>query len=100
MALVRAGARFGIGTLVERTDESAGHQQVSRDTPIHSGGYSFRTLTCTPILQVKRIARRRDDDEARYLAFTALTTETQCQRRYPTLAEARQIIAAAWNLEQ
>ena len=39
------------------------------------------------------------DDEARYLAFTALTTETERQRRYPTPEEARQIIAAAWNLE-
>jgi len=40
------------------------------------------------------------DDEAQYLAFTALTTETQRQRRHPTAAEDRQIIAAAWNLEQ
>jgi predicted metal-dependent enzyme (double-stranded beta helix superfamily) len=39
------------------------------------------------------------DDEARYLAFTALTAAIERERRYPTPHEARDIIAAAWNLE-
>jgi predicted metal-dependent enzyme (double-stranded beta helix superfamily) len=41
----------------------------------------------------------RLDDEARYLAFTALRAATERERRYLTPAEARQIIAGAWRLE-
>ena len=39
------------------------------------------------------------DSKARYLAITALTAATERERRYPTPAEARQIIAIAWKLE-
>jgi hypothetical protein len=35
VALVRAGARFEKGKLVERPDESRGDQSKSRDAPIH-----------------------------------------------------------------
>ena len=39
------------------------------------------------------------DDEARYLAITALVAATERERRYPTPAQARSIVAAAWKLE-
>jgi predicted metal-dependent enzyme (double-stranded beta helix superfamily) len=39
------------------------------------------------------------DDEARYLAVTALMAATKRERRYPGPAEARRIVAAAWRLE-
>jgi predicted metal-dependent enzyme (double-stranded beta helix superfamily) len=38
------------------------------------------------------------DDEARHLAITALMAATERERRYPTSAEARQIVAATWGL--
>ena len=38
------------------------------------------------------------DDEARHLAITALMAATERERRYPTSAEARQVVAAAWGL--
>jgi predicted metal-dependent enzyme (double-stranded beta helix superfamily) len=40
------------------------------------------------------------DDEARYLAFTALRAWYEFERRYPAPAEARSIVAAAWKLPQ
>ena len=61
---------------------------------------SARRAMFQPMRELAKEHGMKIDDEARYLAFTALTTETQRQRRYPTPAEARQIIAAAWNLEQ
>jgi hypothetical protein len=39
------------------------------------------------------------DDKARYLAIAALMAATERERRYPTPAEARQIVATAWKLE-
>ena len=39
------------------------------------------------------------DSTARHLAITALTAATELERRYPTPAEARHIIAIAWKLE-
>jgi hypothetical protein len=38
------------------------------------------------------------DDEARYLAMTALRDWYERERRYPTAAESRGIVADAWTL--
>jgi predicted metal-dependent enzyme (double-stranded beta helix superfamily) len=38
------------------------------------------------------------DDDARYDAFIALRTVCERDRRYPTVEEARRVIAHAWNL--
>jgi predicted metal-dependent enzyme (double-stranded beta helix superfamily) len=38
------------------------------------------------------------DDEARYLAITALRAACERERRYPTSAEARHIVGQAWHL--
>jgi predicted metal-dependent enzyme (double-stranded beta helix superfamily) len=39
------------------------------------------------------------DSKARYLAITALMAASEQERRYPTPAEARRIVATAWKLE-
>ena len=39
------------------------------------------------------------DDEARYLAITALGAACERKRRYPTGAEAQRIVREAWHLE-
>jgi predicted metal-dependent enzyme (double-stranded beta helix superfamily) len=39
------------------------------------------------------------DDKARHLAIKALMAATERERRYPSPAEARLIVAAAWKLE-
>jgi hypothetical protein len=40
------------------------------------------------------------DDDARYLAGTALRVWYERERRYPAPAEARGIVADAWNLSR
>jgi len=70
-----------------------------REVPLAENASARRAMV-QPMRELAKEHGRKIDDEARYLAFTALTTESQRQRRYPMPAEARQIIAAAWNLEQ
>ena len=51
-----------------------------------------------PMRDLVREHALRIDDDARYLALTALAAATERERRYLTPAEARRIIADAWNL--
>ncbi len=42
---------------------------------------------------------KQPDDEARYLAITALRAACERERHYPTNAEAQRIVKQAWHLE-
>lgn len=69
-----------------------------REVPFAENSTARRAMF-PPMRELAQAHGMKLDDEARYLAFIALTAATERERRYPTPAEARQIIADAWNLD-
>jgi len=63
-----------------------------------SDNAAARRAMFTPMRELAKDHGMKFDDESRFLAFTALTAATERERRCPTPAEARRIIADAWNL--